>query len=295
MYAPTPFGEIAYREWGRGPAALFIHGVFLNGHLWRHVADRVADVRRCIAIDLLAHGATRTAEDQDVSFAAQAAMLDAFCDRLSLEQVDVVANDSGTGIAQLFAAHHPERIRSLTLTNGDVHDNFPPPAAEPLLAAARHGLLPEIGRRMLADPEEARAQFAIGYEHPERVSADTLRAYLEPLFATPAHATNLERFVTAIDCRANVEAEPLLKRLTAPTLVVWGTGDVFFDVEWAHWLRNTIPGARRVVELQGARLFFPEERPEELAATLREHWALVDAGEAATGSPASSAVSAPAR
>src|SRR4029453_2190123 len=236
MHVSTPFGDIAYREWGSGPAALFVHGVFLNGPLVGHVAERVPDARRCIAVDLLAHGDTLTAEDQDVSFPAQAAMLDAFCDGLGLDQVDLVANDSGTAIAQLFAAHHPGRIRSLTLTNGDVHDNFPPPGIEPMLAAARGGLLPEIGRRMVADVEEARTQFASGHQHPERVSADALRTYVEPLFATPAHAKNLERFVLAIDCRANVEAEPLLRRLTAPTLVVWGPADVFFGVEWAAWL-----------------------------------------------------------
>jgi pimeloyl-ACP methyl ester carboxylesterase len=272
MYATTPLGDISYSERGTGPAALFVHGVFLNGHLWRHVIDRVADVRRCIAVDLLAHGATRTRPGQDVSFDAQAAMLAALCDRLALDRVDVVSNDSGTAIVQLFAARNPERIRSLTLTNGDVHDNFPPPAAEPLLAAARQGLLPEIGRRMLADVEEARAQFAIGYEHPEHLSEETLRTYLEPLFASPERVQNLEQFIMGIDCRSNVAVEPLLRRLTAPTLVVWGTGDVFFGIEWAHWLRDTIPGARRVVELPGAKLFFPEERPEALAEALREHW-----------------------
>lgn len=281
MHATTPFGEIAYRERGSGPAALFVHGVFLNGHLWRDVIDRVADVRRCIAVDLMGHGATRTAPDQDMSFDAQADMLRAFCDALSLDQVDVVSNDSGTGIVQLFAARNPARIRSLTLTNGDVHDNFPPPAVEPLLAATRQGLLPAIGQRMLADVEEARAQFAIGYEHPERVSAETLRTYLEPLFASPERTGQLERFITGIDCRSNVAAEPLLRRLTAPTLVVWGTGDVFFGVEWAHWLRDTIPGARRVVELEGATLFFPEERPDELALALREHWLQADGARAA--------------
>src|SRR5262249_30814520 len=94
MYATTPFGEISYRERGSGPAALFVHGVFLNGHLWRHVIDRVADIRRCIAVDLLAHGATRTRPDQDVSFDAQAGMLRALCDRLGLDQVDILSNDS---------------------------------------------------------------------------------------------------------------------------------------------------------------------------------------------------------
>jgi len=207
-----------------------------------------------------------------VSFDAQAGMLRALCDRLGLDQVDVVSNDSGTAIAQLFAARNPERIRSLTLTNGDVHDNFPPPAAEPLLAATKQGLLPELGRRMLADVEEARAQFAVGYEHPERVSEDTLRTYLEPLFASPESIKNLERFITGIDCRANVAVEPLLRRLMAPTLVVWGMDDIFFGIEWAHWLRDTIPGARGVIELPSAKLFFPEERPDELARALREHW-----------------------
>ena len=54
--------------------------------------------------------------------------------------------------------------------------------------------------------------------------------------------------------------------------MVWGTGDGFFDVQWAYWLRDTIPGTRKVIELDGAKLFFPEERPEPLAAALREHW-----------------------
>src|SRR5437870_515582 len=92
-HTATPFGEIAFEDRGSGPPALFVHGVFLNGYLWRHVIDRVVDVRRCIALDLLAHGATRTPEDADLSFVAQAEMLDAFCDSLSLEQVDLVGND----------------------------------------------------------------------------------------------------------------------------------------------------------------------------------------------------------
>src|SRR5207249_1938162 len=151
-------GEIGYEERGSGPAALFVHGVFLNGHLWRHVVERVADVRRCFAVDLLGHGATRTPADADVSITAQAEMLEAFCEALDLGTVDLVANDSGTAIAQVFAARHPGRIRTLTLTNGDVHTNFPPEAASPMMAAARQGLIPAIGRQMLDDIAIFRSQ-----------------------------------------------------------------------------------------------------------------------------------------
>jgi hypothetical protein len=67
-------------------------------------------------------------------------------------------------------------------------------------------------------------------------------------------------------------AEPALRNLDVPTLIVWGTGDAFFDLKWAYWLRGLIPSAREVVEIAGAKLFFPHERAGDFAAHLRRHW-----------------------
>src|SRR5262245_42784319 len=111
----TASGTIAYVEQGQGPVALFVHGVLLNGHLWRHQLASLSDIRRCIALDLLAHGDTEIAATQDVSATANARMLGEFLDALQVDQVDLVGNDSGGGIAQIFAAHQPQRVRSLTL------------------------------------------------------------------------------------------------------------------------------------------------------------------------------------
>ena len=66
---------------------------------------------------------------------------------------------------------------------------------------------------------------------------------------------------------------PQLRELTVPTLLVWGTGDSFFDVSWAYWLRDTIPGTTQVVTVDGARLFFPDERAMDLVPHLEQHWA----------------------
>lgn len=273
QHVTTTFGDIAYTEVGEGPPALFVHGVFLNGHLWRKVIDRVAHTRRCIAIDILAHGETRTAPGQDLTFTAQAEMLDAVCAALDLDAVDVVANDSGGAIAQIFAARHPERIRSLTLTNCDVHDNWPPAALGPIRDLVAAGALADLGQGMLADLDVARAGFAVAYQWPERLETDTVATYLGPLMASPERIADLERWFAGHDNIQTVEVEPLLRQLTAPTLVVWGTADEFFPVEWAHWLQRTIPGCDTVIELDGAKLFFPEERPDELAEPLLELWA----------------------
>jgi pimeloyl-ACP methyl ester carboxylesterase len=57
----------------------------------------------------------------------------------------------------------------------------------------------------------------------------------------------------------------------APALIVWATDDVYFPVKWAYWLAGTLPGAKDPIELPGARLFFPEERPDEFNRLLRGH------------------------
>jgi pimeloyl-ACP methyl ester carboxylesterase len=82
----------------------------------------------------------------------------------------------------------------------------------------------------------------------------------------------LRRFLAAFDNCHTLAVEARLKTLQAPTLIVWGTDDVYFDVKWSHWLADNIPGTRRRIELKDARIFFPEERPAEFNQELRAHW-----------------------
>jgi pimeloyl-ACP methyl ester carboxylesterase len=270
----TKSGRISYAEQGTGPVALFVHGVLLNGHLWRHQLEDLCDIRRCIAVDLLAHGGTEIAPGQDVSAPANAEMLKEFLDALNIDQVDLVGNDSGGGIAQIFAALNPERVRSLTLSDCDAHDNWPPEAFKPFLAMAATGGLRETLDALLSDKGSYRSAQALGpaYEHPERLSDESIETYLRPLVRTEQRTRDLERFLEAFDHRHTLAVEARLKTLKAPTLIVWGTDDVYFDVKWSHWLADNIPGTRRRIELKDARIFFPEERPAEFNQELRAHW-----------------------
>jgi pimeloyl-ACP methyl ester carboxylesterase len=270
----TPSGQIAYRDEGTGPVALFVHGVLLNKHLWRYQLAHLHDVRRCIALDLLAHGETDISSQQDVSVTACANMIKEFIDVLAIDRVDLVGNDSGGGIAQIFAASYPERVRTLTLTDCDAHDNWPPEAFKPFLAMAARGGLAQTLNAMVANKDIYRSAEALGpaYEHPEKVSDDTIETYLRPLLRTEQRTRDFQRFLAAFDNRHTVNVEPRLRALHAPTMIVWGTGDVYFDVRWSKWLADTIPGTRRRVELDGARIFFPEERWNEFNTLLREHW-----------------------
>jgi pimeloyl-ACP methyl ester carboxylesterase len=68
--AATEIGEISYLDVGEGPTALFVHGIFTNAFFWRNVLAAVRSQRRCIAIDMPAHGQTRTTDSWDLSLGA---------------------------------------------------------------------------------------------------------------------------------------------------------------------------------------------------------------------------------
>jgi pimeloyl-ACP methyl ester carboxylesterase len=269
----TASGRIGYAEAGSGPVALFVHGVLLNKHLWRRQLAGLSDIRRCIAVDLLAHGDTEIEPNQDVSVTANAKMLREVLDCLQIDQVDLVGNDSGGGIAQIFAALNPGRVRTLTLTNCDAHDNWPPKAFKPFVDMAVAGGLNDTLNAMLADKAIYRSPSALGpaYERPEDVSDEDIEIYLRPHVRSEQHTRDLQRFVAAFDHKHTVVIEPRLRQLQAPTVIVWGTDDVYFPVKWAYWLAETIPGAKPPVELAGARIFFPEERAGVFNELLRDH------------------------
>lgn len=272
--AVTTAGRISYVEQGSGPVALFVHGVLLNGYLWRQQLAELSDVRRCIAPDLLAHGHTEIDAGQDVSVTANAHMLAQFLDTLGIDQVDLVGNDSGGGICQIFAALYPSRLRSLVLSNCDAHDNWPPDAFKPFVEMVAAGGLADTLKAMLDDKAVYRSEQALGpaYEHPERVSDDTIETYLRPFLASPQRTRDLERFVNAFDCRHTLAIEDKLRQVRAPTFIAWGTDDIYFPVEWSHWLAQAIPGTKWRVEFEGARIFFPEERWRDFNRDVRAHW-----------------------
>lgn len=271
----TPSGLISYVERGGGAVALFVHGVLLNNWLWRHQIEGLSSQRRCIAPDLLAHGKTEISDTQDVSVTANARMLKQLLDALNIQQVDLVGNDSGGGICQIFAALYPERIRSLTLTNCDTHDNWPPVAFTPFVEMVATGGLAGTLAAMLDNKDIYRSQEALGpaYERPTAVTDETIDAYLKPHVLSEKRTRDLERFVLAFDNAHTVSIEKQLRALTAPALVVWGNDDVYFGVNWAMWLGDALAGARQVLILKGARIFFPEERPAEFNQALGAFWA----------------------
>jgi haloalkane dehalogenase len=273
-FARLPYGRIAYVEQGHGPASLFLHGFPLNGFQWRGALSRLSKYRRCIAADFMGLGYTETPERQDISPSAQADMLAGLLDSLSIDSVDVIANDSGGEVAQLFVARYPGRVRTLLLTNCDVDTNSPPPSFLPFLEAARKGALVDGFARLLADKALARSPKGLGgfYTDPANLTDEAIDCYFAPLVSSPLRKAQCNRYAVSFEPNPLVAIQPALKRCPAPARIVWGAADTTFEASWAAWLDQTLPQSRGVRLIEGAKLFFPEEMPDIIAEEALTLW-----------------------
>ncbi|ORA80892.1 alpha/beta hydrolase [Mycobacterium malmoense] len=273
--ATTASGPVSYLDVGQGQPAVFIHGLLTNGLLWRHVISTVASrQRRCIAPDLPGHGHTPSApEHADVSLAGLARRVVELCDHLGLDRFDLVANDTGGAVAQIAAAELADRLCTFTLTNCDTQGNAPPALFKPVVLAARLGLVARLGPRIAARRGRIRSVLRIAYQDVRQIPAEVIDAYAGPTLGTPTAARALARLITAISSDDLAAVRPRLSQLKVPTLIVWGTGDILFNIKWAHRLADLIPGTTNLVTIPGGRLLFPDERADEFVPMLQQHWA----------------------
>lgn len=260
-------GGISYLDVGEGPVTVFVHGVFTNALLWRHCVQKLALHRRCIAIDLPGHGHTPPVVDATVHGLARAVRT--VLTSLHLTDVHLVGNDTGGAVCQLVYTADPGRIASLALTNCDTEGNFPPPLFAPAAWLARLGLL-SLLRPLANAPNLVRQAYRIGYQHP--APPEIIRRFVAPVIGTPDGTRFMRRLLSSMDSKQLTAATEALRHCTIPTALIWGTGDRLFKLRWASWLKDLIPGATGVVIVPGGRLFFPDDRADELVTALENHW-----------------------
>lgn len=277
-YVATPQGRIAVVEQGTGPAALFLHGFPLSSFQWRDAVAALAAHRRCIAPDFLGLGFSEPGPRQSVGPDAQVDMLVALLDRLGVAQADVIASDSGGAVAQLLLVRHPQRVRSLLLTNCDSEPDCPPVALQPVIGLARQGrfvdqmLLPAV-----EDHKQARAADGLGgqcYTHPGSPTDEAIFAYLVPMAATRERKALADAYALALDRNVLAGVSPALKRATAPVRVVWGTADGIFGPQGPAYFEHAFGNGRGVRRLEGYKLFWPEERPDVVVEEALQLWSV---------------------
>lgn len=275
-YASTRYGRIAYVERGHGAVALLLHGFPLNGFQWRGVIPRLCTQRRCVAPDFMGLGFTQVNKGQSVSPGAQAEMLAAFLDSLAIRHVDVIANDSGGAVAQLFVARYATRVRSLLLTNCDVETDSPPESLLPIIDLARGGLYTDLYvRTWLENKALVRSSSDFGracYSDPSHPTDTAISQYLGPLVSSYERSALTNQFGASLAPNPLAGITGSLRHCEVPTRIVWGMSDRIFSPGNIEYLVSVLPRVTGIRKLPDAKLFFPEEQPDVIAEEATTLW-----------------------
>jgi len=263
-------GTIEYEDTGGGgPVVVLLHGLVMDGSLWRHV---VADLRsdyRCVVPTLPLGGHRRPMRpDADLSPHGIAWLVAEFLERLDLREVTLVQNDHGAAL--VLAGERPERIARLVLVSCEAFDNYPPglPGKTVALVARLPG-----GLNALAQPMRLRAlrrlPLALGWMTKRPVPHEVTDAWLRPLLTQREIRRDLIKYVRTGTKRDMIEATERLRSFDRPALVIWAAEDRVMPLDHGRRLAQLLPRGQ-LVEISDSYTLIPEDQPAELARALRD-------------------------
>lgn len=259
-------GRVHYREAGEGPPVVFVHGWGVNGSLWGETAARLAGSHRCIVPDL-PFGSHREPlkPEADLSPPGAAQIVSELLGALELEDVTIVANDSGGAVSQILVTERPERVARLVLTNSDCLEVFPPGTFKLMVAGLKIPGFVALLVSSLRLELIQRSPLAYGALSRERIPSEQLAGWVRPAIENREVRRDSRKFGAAMSPRHTLAAAEKLPQLVIPVLLAWGERDRFFKIELAERLAELIPDSR-LVRLPDALTFVPIDEPERLAA-----------------------------
>lgn len=264
-------GTIDYEDTGGdGPVLVLLHGLTMDGTVWRKVVPALDDYR-CI-LPTLPLGAHRRPmrPDADLSLRAMALLVGEFLEKLDLRDVTLILNDWG-GAQFLISEGKDDRIGRLVLTPCEAFDNYPPglPGRLIVLAARAPGGLAAV-MRLLRFQAFRRAPGGWGWMSKRPVSREVMDGWFGPATTSPEIRRDIRKYgLSAPPKETLLEWADQLKAFDRPVLVVWAKEDKMMPREHGRRLTDLLPDAR-LVEVDDSYTLMPEDQPDVLVKEIRE-------------------------
>jgi pimeloyl-ACP methyl ester carboxylesterase len=266
-------GTIDYVDTGGdGAPIVLLPGLMMDASLWDDVIADLAVDHRCVAptLPLGAHRHPMHA-DADLSPRGIAALGEELLQRLDLNDVTLVGNDTGGALVQLIAGGGAPRVGRIVLVSCDAFDNFPPGLTGRTLVLT--GKLPPalfglFLQQMRLRPLR-RLPLAFGWL-TKRGDVATARWMRQALTRADIRRDTV-RVLRAIaaEPRLMLEAAERLGGFNRPALVVWASEDRVMPPDHGRRLAELLPQGQ-LVEIPDSYTLIPLDQPVRLARAVRD-------------------------
>lgn len=235
--------RLHYKDEGRGPVILLVHGFGDNWGSWDGWAAALKDRYRVIRIDLPGHGLTRAPATTRIDPEAFADLIAAFAVKTGLPKFAVAGNSLGGAVAWNLAVRHPERLRALILVDAA---GFPSTTLTKNPPLAFRILRYEWGRAILKTIDNKpliRGSLKGEVGDPAAIT-DALIDRWADVQRAPGHRDIL---LSGPLTGKGAASEAVLGKIALPTLVLWGEKDPLITLDAGRKFAGAIPGAKLIV------------------------------------------------
>ncbi len=261
-------GPVQYVDIGDGPVLLFVHGILVNGEMWRKVYPPLAAYFRCVVLTLPLGGhAAAMRPDADLTPPGLAKLIDHFMATLNLNDVTIIGCDTGGALSQLVAVNHPERLARLVLTNCDAYDDFPPTVLKPFQIAFRvPGCASFAGLLFRLRPVQRLLYRLLAHAPLEpQVGEGYFRGFIQHR----AVRHDARKVVVGVSNRYTVDAARHFPEFGKPVLIAWGQDDRNFRPHLGERLAQAFPYSR-LEPINNSKTLVSEDQPEILTALIAD-------------------------
>lgn len=261
--------RVAYRDVGRGPVLLLIHGMAGSSATWQSIIPQLSKKYRVIAPDLLGHGKSAKPRG-DYSLGAFAVWLRDLLDELGVRRATVIGQSLGGGIAMQFAYQHRDYCERLVLIGSGGLGPDLSPLLRVLAAPGAEFVLPVVAPQPVLNLGNKLGTWlsSAGIQAPR--AGQMWQAY-SSLSDPGARQAFLRTLRSVVDHRGQAVSALNKLHLTAdlPTLLIWGDRDRIIPVSHAYAAHDALTGSRLEV-LDGVGHFPHAEAPTAVAEILED-------------------------
>jgi len=258
MQKVAEIGErfVSYVDEGAGEPIILIHGIPTWGYLWHKLIPVLSKQTRVLAPDLIGFGYSDKQDNFDRSIARQTEMIDAWMEKLGIQNANIVAHDIGGGVALRLATLFPHRVKRLCLMNSVSYDSW---AIEVMIQLGH----PSAYYLASASTTVATLRQMLKQGFSETPEEEILDGIFAP-YLTEVGKLSLIRNAAALNTNLTTEITHLLHKIKAKTLILWGVDDKFQLLKFGKRLADDISNAK-LIQIENARHFVMIDQPEAVA------------------------------
>ena len=262
--------EFSVKTIGEGKDIVFIHGFFVSGYTWRKIVPELSKSFKCHIIDMPGFGKTKWKKETNLGFKAQAKRLGELLEKMNLDNLSLIAQDTGASISRQVAINKPLIIKNLILINTEIPNHRPPfiPMHQFL---AKLPLSNFVFRGLLKVGFVVRSPLLVNQFYSDKKllkDSEYLSKYVNDLKSYKAMEGFL-KYLIGIEWGVVDNFKDNHKRIQANVMMIWGEDDKTFPVELAEKMCKQF--SKKVIfnRIANASLMPQEEQPQEVISLVK--------------------------